>query len=110
MRRTKPTLIYRRTSNLRAVQLLLGHCHDYRSQSPIFDAQAVKLGMATHERQWKLRLHGPVGHALYARRASPIASRVKNHKIDVVYGHPERSEKPGSDTGVEQHDARDAGR
>ena len=25
MRRTKPTLIYRRTKNLRAVQLLLGH-------------------------------------------------------------------------------------
>ena len=25
MRRTKPTLIYRRTQNLRAVQLLLGH-------------------------------------------------------------------------------------
>ena len=25
MRRTKPTLIYRRTNNLRAVQLLLGH-------------------------------------------------------------------------------------
>ena len=25
MRRTKPTLIYRRTGNLRAVQLLLGH-------------------------------------------------------------------------------------
>ena len=25
MRRTKPTLIYRRTRNLRAVQLLLGH-------------------------------------------------------------------------------------
>ena len=25
MRRTKPTLIYRRTENLRAVQLLLGH-------------------------------------------------------------------------------------
>lgn len=27
MRRTKPTLIYRRTKNLRAVQLLLGHTH-----------------------------------------------------------------------------------
>ena len=27
MRRTKATLIYRRTKNLRAVQLLLGHCH-----------------------------------------------------------------------------------
>lgn len=26
MRRTKATLIYRRTKNLRAVQLLLGHC------------------------------------------------------------------------------------
>jgi integrase len=25
LRRTKPTLIYRRTKNLRAVQLLLGH-------------------------------------------------------------------------------------
>lgn len=25
MRRTKPTLIYRRTHNLRAIQLLLGH-------------------------------------------------------------------------------------
>jgi len=25
MRRTKPTLIYRRTKNLRAIQLLLGH-------------------------------------------------------------------------------------
>ena len=25
MRRTKPTLIYKRTKNLRAVQLLLGH-------------------------------------------------------------------------------------
>ena len=25
MRRTKPTLIYRKTKNLRAVQLLLGH-------------------------------------------------------------------------------------
>jgi integrase len=25
LRRTKPTLIYRRTGNLRAVQLLLGH-------------------------------------------------------------------------------------
>ena len=25
MRRTKPTLIYRRTKNLRAVQLVLGH-------------------------------------------------------------------------------------
>lgn len=25
MRRTKPTLIYRRTKNFRAVQLLLGH-------------------------------------------------------------------------------------
>ncbi len=25
MRRTRPTLIYRRTKNLRAVQLLLGH-------------------------------------------------------------------------------------
>ena len=25
IRRTKPTLIYRRTKNLRAVQLLLGH-------------------------------------------------------------------------------------
>jgi site-specific recombinase XerC len=25
MRRTKPTLIYRQTKNLRAVQLLLGH-------------------------------------------------------------------------------------
>jgi len=25
MRRTKPTLIYRRTKNIRAVQLLLGH-------------------------------------------------------------------------------------
>lgn len=25
MRRTKPTLIYRRTYNLRAIQLLLGH-------------------------------------------------------------------------------------
>jgi site-specific recombinase XerC len=25
MRRTKPTLLYRRTKNLRAVQLLLGH-------------------------------------------------------------------------------------
>ena len=25
MRRTKPTLIYRRTRNLRAIQLLLGH-------------------------------------------------------------------------------------
>ena len=26
MRRTKATLIYKRTKNLRAVQLLLGHC------------------------------------------------------------------------------------
>jgi hypothetical protein len=33
MRRTKPTLIYRRTKNLRAVQLLLGHTIDWKARS-----------------------------------------------------------------------------
>ena len=42
MRRTKATLIYRRTKNLRAVQLLLGHTKlDYRQRRPMSSRAAT---------------------------------------------------------------------
>jgi site-specific recombinase XerC len=49
MRRTKATLIYRRTKNLRAVQLLLGHSKlDYRQSRPMSRRAASTTLTAAH--------------------------------------------------------------
>ena len=49
MRRTKAALIYQRTKNLRAVQLLLGHSKlDYRQSRPMSRRAASTTLTAAH--------------------------------------------------------------
>ncbi|WP_233375637.1 tyrosine-type recombinase/integrase, partial [Roseateles cellulosilyticus] len=74
MQRTKATLIYRRTRNLRAVQLLLGHTkgevRNRKYQAPSRDSSALcSRRVRCHELSFRdsllpdRRSHGAAGHA-----------------------------------------------
>src|SRR5450756_203988 len=80
LRRTKATLIYRRTGNLRAVQLLLGHCV-YRKPKPAHNGDEGRQGPRVvsnfaHPRAVTARLDRSEPHAEHctsARGLHPVS-------------------------------------
>jgi len=69
IRRTKATLIYRRTKNLRAVQLLLGHSKlDYRQSRPMSRGAGNHLAASARDAE-----HRPEGYNPF-RNASSLSS------------------------------------
>jgi len=73
MRRTKATLIYRRTKNLRAVQLLLGHSKlDYLQHRPMSRCTGTFLAAGAH-----VAGHRPEGYSPFKKSSSLSSGRYR---------------------------------
>ena len=92
LRRTKPMLIYRRTGNLRAVQLLLGH-RKIESTSGISGSRSMTRSQ--YQSRWTSKLEGQSRRAL---RHSDFGSSEKepgdSRPAGQVSGHLGHSARP----------------
>jgi hypothetical protein len=78
MRRTKATLIYRRTKNLRAVQLLLGHSKlDYLRCGPMSRRTGNHIAAAA-----RVAGHRPWGYSRFKKSSSLSSGRYRPGRAD----------------------------
>ena len=85
VRRTKATLIYRRTKNLRAVQLLLGHSIGWNPQCATLASRWTTPWKSRSRRKSDSQRCRPVGgHQNAYRTAKPPSEPARRTHIEVV--------------------------